>query len=387
MNQRASARILVAAFIFLAALACECNTKACTGDSGTPQPTSTPNAAQVAETAVQMCERCGTIVAGFRTKEAENPMPASDPNYSTMLTAIAPGFCYGAYGCTQALSAQLTNTITIQTVTPQAAAPAAACVPAPMLIDPLAGQPAAVSSLMLTWRTNYALKPGEMFDVLVSPTASDLVATSDANQPAIVGRTAEKSFPIDLFKWKYAGTIGRFYWSVRIADSDGVFENCTAERSSFMLIAPATDTPTRVPSSTPTLVPCLPPPGLFDPPDGKSFAAKNTILRWRSDHVLKPDEEYGVLASMEGDAQPTLLTKTRDMTAPLDLLQWAFAGRFGKFSWNVRLQRTDGTVLSCSSPAFSFTLTGYTPEAGAPAPPGQPAQPPKPPCPFGAVCP
>lgn len=367
MNQRTSF-IMIAASIFLVALACDgCSPCGCSSCNGSctytpppPPPTNTPNAAEVAQTIVQECLRCGTQVAGIETYVAENGgESSSDPDYSAWLTVTAPGYCAKQFGCMQALSAPLSNTITIHTVTPQA--PAASCIPAPTLTDPLAGKPAAVTSLTLAWTSDYALQPGEMFDVLVSPNASDLVATSDANQPAIIGRTTDKSLPIDLLKWKYAGTLGRFYWGVRIADAGGIFQNCAAEPASFMLIAPPTATP----------FVCVTAPVLFDPPDGRTFATKNTILRWRTDYALKPDEEFGVLAWMEGDAQPTLLTKTRDMTAPIDLLQWAFAGRFGKFLWNVRLQRTDGTVLSCPSPAFSFTLTGY-PSGPVPVPPGPP---------------
>lgn len=71
---------------------------------------------------------------------------------------------------------------------------------------------------------------------------------------------------------------------------------------------------------TPTLIPfrlhCLPSPQIFDPPEGKSFAAKNTILRWRSDYELKPDEVFDIL--MSNDGKRISLGTTREKVLPVD---------------------------------------------------------------------
>ena len=97
---------------------------------------------------------------------------SSKPDWQHQSQTIVAAFSTGLAelaGQEKPLSANITTTITIRTPTVQAALPAASCVPAPTLSDPFAGQPAAATSLTLAWKTDYALRPSEMFDVLASP--------------------------------------------------------------------------------------------------------------------------------------------------------------------------------------------------------------------------
>ncbi len=132
------------------------------------------------------------------------------------------------------------------------------------------------------------------------------------------------------------------------------------------------------PGITPPPSYCIPPPFLFDPPDGRSSATRNMVLRWKSDYDLKSDEVFDVLAWTEGN-NPISIGTTRDKMLPLDMVKWQLSGIFGKFFWTVRIRGLDGIFRSCQSQPFSFTLTGL-PDVQPPAfVPGQP--PPPPPCP------
>lgn len=117
--------------------------------------------------------------------------------------------------------------------------------------------------------------------------------------------------------------------------------------------------------------PCVPAPIVFDPPDGKSFSAKSTVFRWRSDYNLQTDEVFGV---MVGISEKNLMKigSTRDKTLDVDLTKWNFVGTFGKFLWLVRVEKSSGAVISCASQPFAFVLN---PAAEPQAPAAQPQQP------------
>lgn len=124
------------------------------------------------------------------------------------------------------------------------------------------------------------------------------------------------------------------------------------------------------PSTGPTPYACIVAPIPFDPPDGKSSATRNAVLRWRSDYDLKSDEVFDVLVWTDGSNDQTSIGTTRDKTFPLDMVKWQFNGIFGKFFWTVRIKGLDGIYRSCPGQPFSFTLTGLpNPPPAAPVPP------------------
>lgn len=263
-------------------------------------------------------------------------------------------------------SIPITPTIT---VTPPSIIIPPACAPAPRLLDPYRGKPAPVTTLALEWQDSGALAPGEFYDVLVSPNPSDLDGTT-ANTQVRLARTTVETLTVNLQSWKYAGTSATFYWKVRIAGVDGRYRDCASAPTAItVFIALATVIPTLTPTPTPTVVPvaCIPPPALFDPPDGKSFSARNTILRWRTDYQLKPDEVFSVLVWPDGSS-PTAIGTTRDQTWPIDLLQWPYAGLMTKYQWTIRIERANKTVISCTNPPFAFSLNAAPDQSNAPAP-------------------
>jgi hypothetical protein len=155
------------------------------------------------------------------------------------------------------------------------------------------------------------------------------------------------------------------------------------------LALPPTPTPTSTPNPTATPTPtafalsqallpanppaCVPPPVLFDPTDGKSFSARNMVLRWRSDYALKPGEEFEILISPEGAPEMTWLGTTTEKMLALDLMRWKYAGWFTKFNVLLRIKGSDARYLDCASKPVSFVLND--PAVGEqPARPEQPQQ-------------
>ncbi len=163
------------------------------------------------------------------------------------------------------------------------------------------------------------------------------------------------------------------------------------------LILPPTPTPTSTPQPTATPTPtafaqsqaplpanlpaCVPAPVLFDPSDGKSFAARNMVFRWRSDYALKPGEEFEILVSPDGAPAMTRLGATSEKTLALDLTRWQYAGWFTKFNVLVRIKDADARYLDCAGKPVSFVLNDPTvgeqpTSSGQPQQSGQPPQPP-----------
>jgi hypothetical protein len=121
-----------------------------------------------------------------------------------------------------------------------------------------------------------------------------------------------------------------------------------------------------LPSPTPTSSIIYFAPTLLDPPTGRTFAAKNTILRWK-EQELKGDEVFDVLVWPEGGTEQTSIGTTRERIFPIDFISWKYSGTFKKFYWTIQIKRTDGTYLSGASQPFWFELTGW-PEPPTPVP-------------------
>ncbi|MBI3740692.1 MAG: hypothetical protein HY257_02910 [Chloroflexi bacterium] len=125
---------------------------------------------------------------------------------------------------------------------------------------------------------------------------------------------------------------------------------------------------------------CIPGVLMFDPPDGKSFAANNTVLRWRTDYQLRPDEMFAIHVShqnpkpMGGMIDEKPIGLTREQIFSIDLTKWDNAGKFGDFYWLVRIRGVDGTYRDCEPKPISFQLIGLA-QPAAPQP-QQPAAPP-----------
>lgn len=113
--------------------------------------------------------------------------------------------------------------------------------------------------------------------------------------------------------------------------------------------------------------PCVQAPQLFDPPNGKTFSAFSTILRWRTDYELKSDEQFIIWGGTEIKALAKIGT-TRDKIFPLDFMKWKFAGTLGVFFWDIHIEQLDGTRRSCDRQPFAFTLT-LKEEPALPGPP------------------
>jgi hypothetical protein len=133
-----------------------------------------------------------------------------------------------------------------------------------------------------------------------------------------------------------------------------------------------TETPT--PSSAPVPA-CSAPPTLFDPPDGKSFAARSTVFRWKPGYELGPDQVFDILISTDGGKTSKSVGTTRDTTLAVDFLKWDFAGVTGSFSWTVRVRDASGQYVTCEDKWFAMTLTDIPPAnkvfpAGPPCVPG-----------------
>ena len=161
--------------------------------------------------------------------------------------------------------------------------------------------------------------------------------------------------------------------------------------------APSTLTPTVTPTSTPTRtstptpVPCVPGPVPYDPPNNKAVNANNMVLRWQCDYVLKPGEVFEILVWPDASADRSSIGTTTNKTFDVDFAQWRFGFDYGKYGWQVRVIRSDGTVATCEGEPVFFDLgpapSGQPAQPAQPAQPGQPAQPVQPaPC-KGPNCP
>lgn len=137
-----------------------------------------------------------------------------------------------------------------------------------------------------------------------------------------------------------------------------IFVRETDTNISFWKVAPPDPTP--VPPKVSASVPqaCVAPPTLFDPPNGRTFPANNTILQWK-DYELKDGESFDIQARPDGGGWRTLPGEIKYKNgvwslAVNDLSAW---GR-GTYFWQVRIKSSDGTYRSCDTGnVFSFTLT------------------------------
>ncbi len=130
------------------------------------------------------------------------------------------------------------------------------------------------------------------------------------------------------------------------------------------------------PQNTPTqVVACVPAPVLYDPPDLRQFYARNTVLRWRSDYVLKAGEVFDVLVWPDGAKTQPSIGVTTDKVIPIDFNAWPYGPNPGKFFWTVRIKLPTGVYLSCPDQPFSFILTG--PPEPPPASKGAILEPPR----------
>lgn len=109
------------------------------------------------------------------------------------------------------------------------------------------------------------------------------------------------------------------------------------------------------PTATPTSSIIYAPPVLYDPPDGRRFSAKSTILRWRTSHTLEPDEYFQASVWFEYLIEQAIIGTTREQFLPIDLQQGLFRNRLGTFFWSVRIMQIDNVPLSNPSQPFSFT--------------------------------
>ncbi len=121
-----------------------------------------------------------------------------------------------------------------------------------------------------------------------------------------------------------------------------------------------------VPPSTPTPVPpspvpppaCVGGPALFDPPNGRTFWAKNSILRWKG-YALRPGEVYEVRVWGQ-DGGIKLRADTADYNQKTgeskldvnDLYAWGQ----GIYFWTVRVKDSSGNYVTCEGTPFWFRL-------------------------------
>lgn len=171
-----------------------------------------------------------------------------------------------------------------------------------------------------------------------------------------------------LFPWLFAivilapveCTIGPFHLTVGDTQPTNTPVLASPSNISAPTVAPtAPATETRPPTGTPpppTSSIIYAAPVLFDPPDGRTFPARDTILRWRTDRDLKEDEVFEVFVWPEPNLNQPALGTTRDKIFPLNFRSWKYVGILGKFFWSVRIIRADGTDLSPRSQPFSFIL-------------------------------
>ncbi len=146
-------------------------------------------------------------------------LPAASPTASPAVSPTAL-----ATTTATALPASPTATVPAPTITPTQVI---ACVPAPILFDPPDLREFYAKNAVLRWRSDYELKPGEVFDVLVWPDGAK-------TQPSI-GATTDKMIPIDFNAWPYGPTPAKFFWTVRIKMPTGSYLSCPSQPFAFTL--------------------------------------------------------------------------------------------------------------------------------------------------------
>ncbi len=117
------------------------------------------------------------------------------------------------------------------------------CLASPSLINPPNGAIRAGNTL-LSWTSTATLGKGQTFAVLVASSEGDLSGSSAKGD--IVASTGETSLTLDFSKWRNAGTLGTFYWTVRIQGPDGRFLDCGTTAPSGFSVEP-TPEPTKRP--------------------------------------------------------------------------------------------------------------------------------------------
>jgi serine/threonine-protein kinase len=96
------------------------------------------------------------------------------------------------------------------------------------LVAPVDGAIISVDNVVLRWEWDSILKVDETFEIVAWP--------ENRSEQISIGSTRERSILIDLLKWKYAGTVGKFLWLIRIKRSDGTLLN--SNRATFVIAQP-----------------------------------------------------------------------------------------------------------------------------------------------------
>lgn len=123
------------------------------------------------------------------------------------------------------------------------------CVPPPNAFDPPDLKSMSARNTVLRWKSDYALKSDEVFDVLVS--------TDGGSTFKSIGTTRDTTFPIDFLKWDFAGVLGDFSWTIRVRDASGKYVSCESKWLSFTLTGiPSPQQPAPAPGPGPA--PCVP---------------------------------------------------------------------------------------------------------------------------------
>ena len=107
--------------------------------------------------------------------------------------------------------------------------------------EPQDGQVFNSKNMALEWWTDYTLKTGESFDVLVWPEGGRARSLG----VGIPEKNGGWTFPINNL---YAWSRGKYFWTVRVKASDGSYRSCDSTPFWFMLIEK--DVPAPVPPSS-----------------------------------------------------------------------------------------------------------------------------------------
>ena len=133
--------------------------------------------------------------------------------------------------------------------------------------------------------------------------------------------------------------------------------------------------------SSPTPV-CSPAPIRSYPLDGAELTTNSLTFSWSSDFALGSGQVYGVFVSphlndLAGKSSSAFLLGTsKDKNLTVDLLTWKYAGKLGKYYWEVHIQGADGQIINCPgmSPG-SFTLNPLPANTQKPKPQPKPQPP------------
>lgn len=121
--------------------------------------------------------------------------------------------------------------------------PVGACLPNPTLVYPPSGA-LRTGNTLVQWSSTVGLGAGQTFAILAARTPDELNGPNA--QADVVGTAETTSFSLDFTKWKYAGALGSFYWTVRIQAADGAFVDCGGSKPSIFGVRTA-PTPTKPP--------------------------------------------------------------------------------------------------------------------------------------------